>query len=965
MKFKTISLVLCGFLLISLAMGGSLLAQTETDVPGEDLPDVPRYPDIIRIYYFATETGEIVIYHGDADINVAEDFYKTSMQEGGWSLAVESHMAENEMPSGAIFNFMMDFVQLYEEAYAEGTMEDVFPATQTPTSSWIGGFQKGNVRAMITVFAIEGSSYVMISYLSSHPPSIPVPEIYQPSLSITENVSLDLLLEFKSTGRVRIKADYSGPNPLYSLYYLTVPVPAVVSLPVPSEQETSFAASFGSFTNDLIYKNPSQIDENLDTARPSVGDITFDITAYVGTTIVDPHTQKTTALRISGVVSAAERGGTIKIYVEGALVTSVLTDSATGKWSTSITLTEGTIQKVEVSLTDVAGNETLKKLYGYFLADATAPAITLGELPATTDNAVITVSGSVTKDAWETYADITVNIQIGLTRTTVPVLADGSWSLNVSLREGPNTITAWAIDPLDNPSDVKSASIERTVTPTPTIPAQPVSGEINWEINIELTSPSEGTLTLTANGWVVLPFTEEQKQMISMGVAAYKLAPGMLNQQLLQYISSSLSYPQYDLEITDLSITELDWDGAASKLTFGVTLTAESSMFGAELRRELPMSITTTGTGSIPTTITSIGDLGELTFDALLRVVTKTMVAELQMNFTGVTSTIGFDFEFELRTDNMGVVTRTDNMIVVDFGGLRGYLPAQTAVPDQPAYENVTFMLRVPSGAEVEDLPSGYTQTDFTYTWTGSSAINAILALVTGEAGTRISYWVGPATVAIENIQSSVGQTIEVENNYIESVEIESERAIVVNFEKDQPVRKLRVALATAIENLDVQAQRLPERPAGVAEPTAEKVIVYHYLEVSTSALEEVESATLEFRVSKLWISVNNIDQSTVRLLRYQDGGWVELETVKVGDDENNVYFEATTPGFSLFAITGEVGGEAPSPVLLILLVVIAASAGVAGAAAALWIKSRRRPPRLKRAKRTAKRRKKGKRRAP
>jgi len=204
----------------------------------------------------------------------------------------------------------------------------------------------------------------------------------------------------------------------------------------------------------------------IDTAKPSVGDTTFDITAYVATTSVDPYKQRTTALHISGVVSAAEMGGTINIYVSAspALVTTADTDLIAGVWSADITLTEGTTQKVEVSLTDLAGNESLKKLYGYFLADATAPVVTLDTLPTTTDKTSIAVSGSVTKDTWESYTDITVTVQIGLTKQTVPVLSDGTWSFNVSLREGPNTIAVWATDPLDNPSDVQSASIERTVT---------------------------------------------------------------------------------------------------------------------------------------------------------------------------------------------------------------------------------------------------------------------------------------------------------------------------------------------------------------------------------------------------------------------------------------------------------------------------------------------------------------------
>jgi PGF-pre-PGF domain-containing protein len=643
MKFKLISLGLCGFLLISLMVGAPLSARIETDVPGEDLPDVPRYPGMVRTSYSVHPGLDnyytiSISYQGTADFTAVKDFYKAEMPKHGWTL---SHWYSYD-------------------SYASLS----FAKKGFSASISISTFVWENV----------GETYVFIFYSPQRVHEITIPE----------NASLDLLLEFKSTGRCRIKVDYSGPNPL--LYYLVRPA-------------------------DPVF-------------RP--------------------------------------------------------------------------------------------------VAPVRRPAI-----------------------------------------------------------------------PGPSPTFAASAA-------TSASPAQPVS----WDINIELSSPREGALDITANGWAVLPLPEEQKRMLSLAVAAYNLAPATFNQQVLQKIQRQLMYTT-DLEITALNITKLEWDSAASKLTFGVAVSARSPKFDATLQKELPMNIYTTGSGSIPTVMTP-ESIKELTLDVMFRFIGKTTTAELRANFVGLACTIGIDWESDLPWfDEKGVVTRADNIIVVDFGKMREYWPAYVTTPEIQAHENIRFTLRVPSGAAVENLPSGYTQTDSAYTWTGTSAANALLALITGEAGTRISYWVGPATVTIENIQASVGQTVEVENRYVTSVKIESERVIGVEFEKDQPVRKLRVTLATAVNNINVQAQRLPEKPAGVIEPPAEKGIVHHYLEMKTDAPEQVESAIIEFRVSKLWISVNNIDQTTVRLLRYQDGEWTELQTAQTGEDENNVYFSAETTGFSMFAITG------------------------------------------------------------
>jgi clumping factor A len=61
------------------------------------------------------------------------------------------------------------------------------------------------------------------------------------------------------------------------------------------------------------------------------------------------------------------------------------------------------------------------------------------------------------------------------------------------------------------------------------------------------------------------------------------------------------------------------------------------------------------------------------------------------------------------------------------------------------------------------------------------------------------------------------------------------------------------------------------------------------------------------FRVEKSWIKEQNISDSLITLQRY-DNGWQSLSTKKVGEDDNYVYFEAETPGYSCFAITDYTG---------------------------------------------------------
>ena len=67
-----------------------------------------------------------------------------------------------------------------------------------------------------------------------------------------------------------------------------------------------------------------------------------------------------------------------------------------------------------------------------------------------------------------------------------------------------------------------------------------------------------------------------------------------------------------------------------------------------------------------------------------------------------------------------------------------------------------------------------------------------------------------------------------------------------------------------------------------------------------------IADATVVFTVEKSWITENNIDESSIALYHYSDDTWHELVTRKIAEDANSLQFEAETPGFSPFAVTGK-----------------------------------------------------------
>jgi PGF-pre-PGF domain-containing protein len=85
------------------------------------------------------------------------------------------------------------------------------------------------------------------------------------------------------------------------------------------------------------------------------------------------------------------------------------------------------------------------------------------------------------------------------------------------------------------------------------------------------------------------------------------------------------------------------------------------------------------------------------------------------------------------------------------------------------------------------------------------------------------------------------------------------------------------------------------------------KGAIYKYLNITTTVpSSKIANVTIKFKVEKSWITANNINSSTIALERYVNGQWVKLTTTKLSEDSTYIYFEAQSPGLSIFVIIGE-----------------------------------------------------------
>jgi PGF-pre-PGF domain-containing protein len=84
---------------------------------------------------------------------------------------------------------------------------------------------------------------------------------------------------------------------------------------------------------------------------------------------------------------------------------------------------------------------------------------------------------------------------------------------------------------------------------------------------------------------------------------------------------------------------------------------------------------------------------------------------------------------------------------------------------------------------------------------------------------------------------------------------------------------------------------------------------IYHYMNIwvgkaGFATADNIANPVVGFNVRKDWLVNNYLDSGNIRLYRYSDDMWNELDTSVVGEDKQFIYFEAATPGFSPFAIS-------------------------------------------------------------
>ncbi|NVO67423.1 lectin like domain-containing protein [Methanofollis tationis] len=114
-------------------------------------------------------------------------------------------------------------------------------------------------------------------------------------------------------------------------------------------------------------------------------------------------------------------------------------------------------------------------------------------------------------------------------------------------------------------------------------------------------------------------------------------------------------------------------------------------------------------------------------------------------------------------------------------------------------------------------------------------------------------------------------------------------------------VTGVSVTAGQRIDGIMVTIAPASSGPAGLEAP------VYQYLvaNLTYTTDDAIAGAAFTFEVSTAWLEEQGLSPGDISLWRYRDGAWAALPTEVLREENGRVYFRATSPGFSYFAVAG------------------------------------------------------------
>jgi PGF-pre-PGF domain-containing protein len=128
-----------------------------------------------------------------------------------------------------------------------------------------------------------------------------------------------------------------------------------------------------------------------------------------------------------------------------------------------------------------------------------------------------------------------------------------------------------------------------------------------------------------------------------------------------------------------------------------------------------------------------------------------------------------------------------------------------------------------------------------------------------------------------------------------------------VNVGGGSAVSRAEVTGTNLGKNLVVTAFPRNNLPSGIA---LTQTTVYQYMSIVSGTIPGVvDQAILEFSVPQSWLTERGFTAGDIVMMHYDNGQWQQLDTRYISQNSGNVFYRATTHGFSYFAIVYQKNG--------------------------------------------------------
>mgnify|MGYP001236857251 CR=1 FL=1 len=133
------------------------------------------------------------------------------------------------------------------------------------------------------------------------------------------------------------------------------------------------------------------------------------------------------------------------------------------------------------------------------------------------------------------------------------------------------------------------------------------------------------------------------------------------------------------------------------------------------------------------------------------------------------------------------------------------------------------------------------------------------------------------------------------------------------------PIDSVLGKFKSSLSNVKINLEILSRAPSGSNSlPDDQSAYKYFSIGVDGANASDIENGHITFYIPDDWFSSGSYVKWSVFLYRLNDdtGDWVAFPTKRIKENDGNVYYTATVPGFSSFAIGG--GTSVPSPKFIV-----------------------------------------------